>query len=138
MSARLEIVLHAGPLVVLRNADGVDESSRAVLGGVVVLRVHEPTDVRDVRLAFTGRARLHIADSQPPYRNHSLDDELHREEISLMPSMETHTHTLQAGSFDFPFEFTVPQDLPASVRTITNAASIEYRLKACAPISPPR
>lgn len=131
MGSRLEIAL-AGPsaLVVLRNADGADETTVS-LAGTVTLRLHEPTDVKDIRLSFTGRARLHVVDAQPPYRSHSLDEVFHREEISVLSALMPGSSTLQAGTGSFPFSFAVPQDLPASVRTVTNSASIEYRLKAC-------
>jgi hypothetical protein len=48
-----------------------------------------------------------------------------------MPAdLRDHAHTLNAGMHSFPFRLTLPSDLPATLRTFSGAAAINYKLKA--------
>ncbi|KAF9520416.1 hypothetical protein BS47DRAFT_1336079, partial [Hydnum rufescens UP504] len=104
----LEIILRTDRLVcrcVGANADP------AVLSGHVVLRLSEPTNIREISLDFVGKA-LAITSCQDAY---------------LFPYSNPHE-----GYHVFPFQLELPSSLPPSMNCEHASASVYYKLRATA------
>ncbi|KAM0749136.1 hypothetical protein T439DRAFT_358253 [Meredithblackwellia eburnea MCA 4105] len=138
----LEINLQSSDLV-LRGLTG-EEAEPALLNGELILNLFEPTQVKDITLAFNGTAKVSWRDTTTHHYDHPIFfhdfNFLHPSPSSTSspsdhPSLGSsstkhHAQTLKPGRHLFPFSLHVPGSLPASLRTYSGTCVIEYRLKA--------
>ncbi|KZW00209.1 hypothetical protein EXIGLDRAFT_722273 [Exidia glandulosa HHB12029] len=127
----LEIV---APRTVVFRGLGQDVDT-AVLAGTLVLHLAESTDLRDITLEFTGKAKLPAPPS--PYLKSQHGYVVHTYETSFMPQGEKkQSRTFKAGRHTFPFSIELEPYLPSSLQVTHSTPAIAYKLRATA-VRPP-
>ncbi|KAF9876229.1 carbon catabolite repression protein [Colletotrichum karsti] len=114
---------------------GEDESAGQILKGVVVLCLPTPLKIEDVHLRLTGTLRLSWDYSK------SAASGVSSQKVDKTTTLLQHRWApfvggnggkntiLQAGNYEWPFEYTLPGNTAESVEGIPEA-SITYKLKA--------
>jgi hypothetical protein len=144
----LDILIHNDPVVI--RGTGVDYEPTTVRG-VVTLFLPEATDIKEVIVCCTGKARLAIMQKDgyvylfffgspaPPVahlristRSQHHTNILYLKEDDLLQGDKSHPHTLKAGRHEFPFAFELDASCPASLSANFGMAVIQYRLRALA------
>ncbi|KAG8888253.1 hypothetical protein FRB98_008087 [Tulasnella sp. 332] len=117
--------------VVLRGVG--QEVEPVVLSGNVVVNLEEATNIREIALNFTGKARL----PQQEGRHHSARFGNHNPTYTLfsrdwnfltLEGTRSHRHTLKAGRHVFPFQLNIDDTFPPSMGMANS--SITYKLRA--------
>ncbi|TXT04419.1 uncharacterized protein COLE_07238 [Cutaneotrichosporon oleaginosum] len=122
----LEIKLDSDHLVL--RGQGSDMAP-AYLSGYVSLWLAESTNIKDITMSLTGKAKVQPI---PPRRPgpHNYTHNIIAHDWSFLQGNKRHTHTLKAGLHTFPFSFTIDGNLPSSVTTFPGDGDITYRLRA--------
>ncbi|KAK4687145.1 arrestin-related trafficking adapter 4/5/7, partial [Tremellales sp. Uapishka_1] len=118
--APVEILLDSDTLV-LRGQGG--DMNPAYLSGQIQLSLAESTNIKEITMNLTGKAKVHFSDGV------GFTHTILTHDWSLLEGNKRHTHTLKAGRHSFPFNYTLDGGLPASGRTFTNDASISYKFR---------
>ncbi|KAG8906713.1 hypothetical protein FRB99_006311 [Tulasnella sp. 403] len=122
----IEIVLPSDSIVLRGVGQDVEPT---LVNGHVVLRLLEDTNIREINLNFTGKAKLPQGDLKPPtFRQPTQSQVVYAHDWSLLEGTKSHKHTLKAGKHVFPFQLNIDDTFPSSV-TI-GSSSIQYRLRA--------
>ncbi|KAL1412376.1 hypothetical protein Q8F55_000121 [Vanrija albida] len=122
----LEIVLDSDNLV-LRGQGG--DLNPAYLSGHLSLWLNESTNVKDITMTLTGKAKVHYTEASTHNYTHPI---VHHEWsfLEATAGKKGKAHTLKAGHHSFPFSFTLDGNLPASFTTFTGDGDVSYKLRA--------
>ncbi|KAG9033480.1 hypothetical protein FRB95_014759 [Tulasnella sp. JGI-2019a] len=115
--------------IVLRGVG--QEVEPVLLSGNVVVNLEEATNIREIALNFTGKARLPQQEGRPAhFRHNSSTYTLFSRDWAFLTleGTKSHRHTLKAGQHIFPFQLNIDDTFPPSVGT-TNS-SVTYKLRA--------
>ncbi|KAF6843059.1 arrestin [Colletotrichum musicola] len=114
---------------------GEDESAGQILKGSVVLCLPTPLKIEDVHLRLTGTLRLSwdysktAASGVSSQKVDKTTTLLNHRWAPFVGAAGGKNTVLQAGNYEWPFEYTLPGNTPESVEGIPEA-SIVYKLKA--------
>ncbi|KDQ55745.1 hypothetical protein JAAARDRAFT_159113 [Jaapia argillacea MUCL 33604] len=127
----LEIVVNSDTLYL--KGIGLDVEP-TLLAGNVVLHLTEPMSIKEINLAFRGKARLPSPSNDPiSLNNSSANYVVCSHEWSFLEGEKKHSHTLKAGRHLFPFQLQIGGSLPSSIFTnVLGGASVHYKLRATA------
>ncbi|ORY81456.1 or S-antigen, N-terminal domain-domain-containing protein [Protomyces lactucae-debilis] len=106
----------------------------AILKGVLVMSLHDPIQAKNITLTLRGKAR---ASWQEQYlmANRSQASRLQKEENVIYEntwsfmSFSSHNKSMGSGNYEYPFEVTLPGDLPETVEGL-DYGSIKYTMTA--------
>jgi hypothetical protein len=70
-----------------------------------------------------------MANGRTGTKSHHFTHPILTHDWSFLEGNKKHTHTLKAGRHTFPFSFSLDGNLPSSIKTYTNDASIGYKLR---------
>ncbi|WVN90294.1 uncharacterized protein L203_105530 [Cryptococcus depauperatus CBS 7841] len=124
----LEIVLDADRLV-LRGQGG--DMNPAYLSGRVELKLVEATNIKEINMTLTGKAKVQFSDGPSASSKHRhFSHPIISHDWSFLQGARGHSHTLKAGHHSFPFSFMLDGNLPSSLHSYTGDAVITYKLRA--------
>ncbi|RXK35651.1 hypothetical protein M231_07081 [Tremella mesenterica] len=129
--------IHGGdkPIEIKLDADNLvmrgygSEMNPAYLSGRVEVNLLEATNVKDISMQMTCKARVQFVDVVgTSTRSHHYTHNLAVHDWRFLGGRQT--HTMKAGRHTFPFSFALEGTLPSSVTTYNGDAFVMYRLKA--------
>ncbi|KGB77670.1 hypothetical protein CNBG_3508 [Cryptococcus deuterogattii R265] len=124
----LEIVLDSDQLV-LRGQGG--DMNPAYLSGRVELNLLEATNIKEIMMSLTGKAKVQFSDGSGTSSKHRHYSHLiTSHDWSFLQGDRGHSHTLKAGRHTFHFTHTLDGNLPSTLRTYSGDALIVYKLRA--------
>ncbi|ODO12038.1 hypothetical protein I350_00822 [Cryptococcus amylolentus CBS 6273] len=124
----LDIALDNDHLV-LRGQGG--DMEPAYLAGRVELNLSESTNIKEINMTMTGKAKVQFADAgNAGSKNRHFSHPIITHDWSFLQGGKGHAHTLKAGYHSFPFSFTLEGNLPSTLRTYSGDAIIVYKLRA--------
>ncbi|BEJ02445.1 hypothetical protein CcaverHIS631_0702400 [Cutaneotrichosporon cavernicola] len=122
----------ANPLVIKLDSDHLvlrgqgGDMAPAYLSGYVSLWLAESTNIKDIVMNLSGKAKVHFSDST----THNYTHNILSHDWSFLKGNKRHAHALKAGLHTFPFSFTIDGNLPSSLVSFTGDGDISYRLRA--------
>ncbi|WVQ85465.1 hypothetical protein IAT38_007630 [Cryptococcus sp. DSM 104549] len=117
--------------LVMRGQGG--DMNPAYLSGRLELDLVEPTNIKEITMTMTGKAKVQFADGAgTSTKSRHFSHPVATHNWSFLQGDKGHAHTLKKGAHTFPFSFMLDGNLPSSLRTYSGDAVIGYKLRAVA------